>query len=115
MVVRVEGSVVIENGHDLGRGFRGEAAYFHDGRDFGVGRAVWIDENGDRIFSELRGDPAQTGRRITGKVVAGTGRYAKLEGDFTMSWQFVIEAEENTIQGRAADLRGKFRFADSPK
>ena len=48
-------------------------------RALSVGRAVWTDARGDRVFSELRGEPVATGRRIVGTITGGTGRYAGVD------------------------------------
>jgi hypothetical protein len=77
-----------------------------------VGRAVWTDGRGDRIFSELKGEPLQTGRRISGTITGGTGRYAGVTGDYELTWQYVISTEGEIVQGRATDLRGRFRAAE---
>jgi len=108
-IVRVTGAVVIANGEGLSRGFQGEAIFFDDGRGLGVGRAVWTDDRGEKIYSELKGEPAQTGRRVAGAITGGTGRYAGLTGEYTLSWQYVVQAEEGVIQSRSADLKGRFR------
>ena len=74
-----------------------------------VGRAVWTDERGDRIFSDLTGAPVATGNRIAGAITGGTGRYAGAQGTYEFSWQYVIEAEAGAISGRAVGLRGRLR------
>jgi hypothetical protein len=113
--VRVTGSVVITSGEGLGAGFQGEAIYFDDGRGTGIGRAVWTDDHGDRIYSEVKGEPAQTGKRVAGTITGGTGRYARLEGEYSLSWQYVVEAEDGAIQSRTADLEGRFRVGEAPR
>lgn len=109
-IVRFSGAVVLTSGEGLGRGFHGEAIGFDDGRSLSVGRAVWTDERGDRIYSELKGEPLQTGRRVVGTVTGGTGRYARLAGDYTFAWQYVVDAEDGAMQGRTVGLSGRFRF-----
>ena len=52
-----------------------------------VGRAVWTDGRGDRIFSELSGEPLQTGRRISGTITGGTGRMRGVTGDYELTWR----------------------------
>ena len=71
-----------------------------------MGRAVWTDEHGDRIFSRLKGEPLATGRRIVGTITGGTGRYAGLEGEYSFTWQYVVAAEDGAIQGRGGAPRG---------
>ena len=108
-VVAVSGAVVLTNAEGLGRGFRGEAVGFDDGQGSGLGRAVWTDERGDRLFSRLKGEPLETGRRIVGTITGGTGRYAGLEGEYSLTWQYVLSADDGAIQGRAVRLEGRVR------
>ncbi len=92
-----------------GRGFRGEAITFDDGA-VSVGRAVWTDERGDRLFSRLNGDAMRAGRRVVGTFTGGTGRYAGAEGEYAFEWQYVAQGEdEEAIQGRAIGLKGRLR------
>ena len=111
-VVRISGAIMLQDASGLSSGFRGEAIGFDDGRMFSVGRAVWTDGRGDRIFSELKGEALQTGRRISGTFTGGTGRYAGLTGDYELTWQYVVSSEGEIVQGRATDLRGRFRGAE---
>jgi hypothetical protein len=46
---------------------------------------------------------------IEGTILGGTGRYAGATGSYEFSWQFVIESEEGSIQGRAVGLKGRIR------
>jgi len=108
-VVEVSGAVVLTSGEGLSRGFRGEAVGFDDGRGTSLGRAVWTDEHGDRLFSRLTGESLETGRRIVGTITGGTGRYAGLEGDYSFTWKYVLSAEDGVIQGRAVRLEGRVR------
>ena len=75
------------------------------------GAAVWTDENGDRVFSRLKGESLRTGKRFLGTITGGTGRYAGLEGEYSFTWQYVVAREDGAgvIQGRAADLSGRVR------
>jgi hypothetical protein len=92
-----------------GVGFRAEAIAFSHDRHGMVGRAVWTDERGDQVFSELKGEKVITGNRITGTITGGTGRYDGAAGEYGFQWQYVMEAEEGTIQGRAIGLKGRVR------
>lgn len=92
-IVRLSGTVVLTSGEGLSRGFRCEAIGFDDGSDVRVGRAVWTDERGDRIFSAFQGEPLETGRRIVGTITGGTGRYEGLTGEYSLTWQYVVVAE----------------------
>ena len=108
-VVEVSGAVALAKAEGLSRGFRGEAIGFDDGQGVSLGRAVWTDERGDRLFSHLKGEPLETGRRIVGTITGGTGRYAGLEGEYSLIWQYVLAADDGAIQGRAVRLEGRVR------
>jgi hypothetical protein len=107
-IVRLSGAVVLAT-KDLGGGLLGEAIAFDDGQSLSVGRAVWTDTRGDRIFSELKGEPVATGRRVVGTITGGTGQYAGAIGDYSLTWQYVAADLDDVVQGRAVDLRGRLR------
>lgn len=108
-IVHLSGAVAVTTGSGLSRGFRGDAIAFDDGRLLAIGRTVWTDERGDQIFSELRGEPVQTGRRLDATITGGTGRYAGITGSFTFTWQYVVTPGEGTIQSRTTGLEGRYR------
>lgn len=112
-IVRLSGAVVLTGREGLGRGFRGEAIAFDDGQRVSAGRAVWTDERGDRIFIELNGEPVQSGRRITGTIMGGTGRHAGMTGDLAFTWQYVIAGDGTEVQGLAVGLKGRYRAAEA--
>jgi hypothetical protein len=112
-VSNLSGSLLLKAERGLGVGFRAKAITFSDSLTGSVGRVVWTDERGDEIYSELRGDPIASGRRIDGTIVGGTGRYAGVTGKYEMEWQFVIETEEGVVQGRAVGLKGSVRFGEA--
>jgi hypothetical protein len=109
-IVTLSGAVVLAQPGGLSAGFRGEAIGYDDGRGMATGRAVWTDDNGNRVFSELRGDPLATGRRIVGTITGGTGRYQGITGTYELTWQYVVRGEDDVVQGRAVDLRGRARI-----
>jgi hypothetical protein len=78
-----------------------------------VGRAVWTDERGDQVFSELRGETAVTGNRLFGTFLGGSGHYAGATGSYEFSWRFLIEGEDGTVQGQSMDLKGQVRAVAS--
>jgi hypothetical protein len=129
-IIQLSGSVVLtgsgrsgDSGGSGGSGtsgglssaFRAEAIGFDDGDQIGVGRAVWTDTRGDLVFSVLKGERLETGRRITATITGGTGRYAGLTGDWELTWQFVVATDDGEVQGRAVDLKGRFRHAETPQ
>ncbi len=109
-IVDLSGSILLTGERGLGVGFQGRAIAFSDGIASGVGRAVWTDERGDRIFSELHGAAVATGRQIRGTITGGTGRWAGITGEYVFDWRYFIEGE-GRAQGRAVGLRGRARIA----
>ena len=75
-IVHLNGSLLLNGENTLGVGFRAEFLGFTDTQSGMVGRAVWTDERGDRVFSELKGEWVGTGNRVAGTFLGGTGRYA---------------------------------------
>jgi hypothetical protein len=113
-IVKLSGAVRLSTGGDLNRGFRGEVIGFDDARSVRLGRWVWTDDRREQIFGELTGDPLETGGRLTATITGGTGRYAGIEGEFAFTWQYVVSAESGTVQGRAAELEGRYRRVTRP-
>jgi hypothetical protein len=109
-ILDLSGSVLLTGERGLGVGFQARAITFSDGTASSVGRAVWTDERGDRIFSELRGAPVASGRPIVGSFTGGTGRWSGIAGEYAFNWQYVIEGD-GRVQGRTVDLRGRARIA----
>jgi len=113
-LVRLSGAVVLTGNSGLTSGFRGEAIGFDDGNR-GAGRAVWTDARGDRIFSALVAEPLGTGKRVTATITGGTGRYRRIAGEYSLTWQYVVDAGDDAVQGRSVDLAGRFRLEDGEK
>ena len=111
--VHMSGSLLLTN-RTLGVGFRAEFIGFVDSRSGMVGRAVWTDERGDKVFSELKGEWAGTGNHITGTFLGGSGRYAVLTGDYEFQWRYVLAAETGNVSGRTEGFKGRARLAASP-
>ena len=113
-VVSLSGSMVLTGSSGPGAGFRAEAIALGDTATGVVGRAVWTDERGDQAWSEFRGDGTATGARIAGTFIGGTGRYTGATGTYEFTWQYVLEAEDGTVQGRAVGLAGRVRLGSPP-
>lgn len=103
----LSGTLLLSGSGRPGVGFGGEALVLSDTATGMNGRAVWTDQDDNRVFSELRGDGTQRGRRVTGTIVGGTGRYAGATGTYTFTWQYVLETEDGTVQGRSLDVAGR--------
>jgi hypothetical protein len=108
-IIDVRGSMLLAGPGSPGIGFRSEVIALTDTGLGLVGRGVWTDERGDQVFSELAGEGTKAKNRIVGTIVGGTGRYAGATGNYEFSWQFVMEAEDGSIQGRAVGLKGRVR------
>ena len=109
-VVEVSGSLLLSGPSRPALGFRGEAITFADERTGLVGRAVWTDERGDQVFSELAAASVRPEARITGTFVGGTGRFAGATGEYEFGWQYLIESDDGTVQGHTTGLRGRVRL-----
>jgi hypothetical protein len=102
------GSLMLSGPSRPAVGFRANAIVFNDSTTGVIGRAVWTDERGDQVYSELQGPG---GARIVGRIVGGSGRYAGATGAYAFSWRFLIEAEDGTVEGQSMDLSGQVRIA----
>jgi hypothetical protein len=108
-ILQLRGTMLLAGPNRPGVGFRSEAIALVDSATGLVGRSVWTDEHGDQVFSELQGEGTAEHNRITGSILGGTGRYSGATGSYEFSWEWVIEAEEGAIQGRAVELKGRVR------
>jgi hypothetical protein len=113
-IASFDGTLLLAGSLRPGVGFRAEALVLTDSATGMVGRAVWTDEHGDQVYSELRGEGAATGNRVVGTLIGGTGRYSGATGDYEFSWRFVLEAEDGTVQGQSQGLKGRVRFGTPP-
>ena len=107
-VLQLKGPILLAGEGRPGVGFQAETIALTDTATGLVGRSVWTDENGDRVFSELTGTGTSSANRIEATVVGGTGRYAGITGTYSFSWKYVLEGEGGTVQGRAEHLSGRF-------
>jgi hypothetical protein len=108
-IVDLKGTMLLAGPDRPGVGFHSQVIGLVDSATGFQGRSVWTDEHGDQVFSELQGEGTAAKNRITGTILSGTGRYAGATGSYEFSWQWVMEAEDGSIQGRAVDLKGRVR------
>ena len=113
-IIYLSGTLILNSPEGLSLGFRCEAVGFDDGRGLSVGDAVWTDDRGDQIFSEVKGEAVSTGKHVVGTIIGGTGRYAGIAGEYEFDWQYVIQAPEGVIQGRAVHLKGRYHGTAPP-
>jgi len=106
----VKGSLLLAGRERPTLGFRAEIIGFSDSQTGMVGRSVWVDQRGDKAFSELSGESALPGHAIKGRFTGGTGRYAGVTGEYGFTWQRLAESEDG-VSGRVADLSGWARLA----
>ncbi|HOX89564.1 MAG TPA: hypothetical protein PLN55_08120 [Burkholderiaceae bacterium] len=112
-ILDLRGSMLVSSDEAPARGFGVQVIGFSDTESGFVGRAVWTDERGDKLFSALRGQSVQGGARIEGSFLGGTGRFAGAQGSYEFVWRYVLETEEGKVQGRAQDVRGRLRVGGS--
>jgi hypothetical protein len=108
-IVDLRGTMLLAGPARPGVGFHSEVIGLADSATGFQGRSVWTDEHGDQVFSELQGEGTAEKNRITGTILSATGRYAGATGSYEFSWQWVMEAEDGSVQGRAVDLKGRVR------
>jgi hypothetical protein len=109
-VFDLSGSLVLTGGARPAVGFRARAIGLSDAATGMAGHAVWTDERGDEIHSEIRGEAVAGGNRIAGTFTGGTGRYARVSGEYAFHWQYVMESEDGAVSGRAIGLQGRARL-----
>jgi len=109
-VLSLSGSAMLAGPSRPGVGFRTDAVVLTDDATGGLGRAVWTDEHGDQVFSELSGGGPASDGRVHGAITGGTGRYADAKGEYDFAWQYLMQNEDGTVQGRTKDLRGRVRL-----
>lgn len=109
-IATFNGSLVLAGRSRPGVGFRSEAIVFNDTATGMVGRAIWTDEHGDQVFSELRGEGTANSNKIMGTFISGTGRYSGAMGSYEFSWRFLVENEDGAIQGQSVGLQGRVRL-----
>jgi len=104
-----DGSLLLAGTARPAVGFRAEAIVLNDSATGMVGRAVWTDDLGNEVYSELRGDGSATGNSVVGTFLGGTGPYAGATGTYEFSWKFLIENESGTVQGQSVGFKGRVR------
>jgi len=104
-----EGSLLLSGTSSPAVGFRAEAIVLNDSATGMVGRAVWTDDRGDEVYSEMRGDGSATGNRVVGSFLGGTGPYTGATGTYEFSWKFMIENESGAVQGQSEGFKGRVR------
>lgn len=109
-----EGTLLLSGPSRPAVGFRAQAIVLNDTAIGLVGRAVWTNERGEQVYSELTGSGDATGNRIVGTFIGGTGRFAHASGTYEFAWRFVLEGEDGTVQGQSEGLRGRIRFDAGP-
>ena len=108
-IVNLRGSLLLAGAGRPGVGFHSEVLGLSDSASGFSGRSAWTDEHGDQVYSELQGEGTAEKNHIRGTIFGGTGRYSGATGMYEFSWQWVMEAEDGSIQGRASDLKGRVR------
>jgi hypothetical protein len=112
-IIDLHGTMLLAGRGKPGVGFRADVIALVDSATGLSGRAVWTDEHGDQVFSELNGEGDKSSNHIAGTILGGSGRYANASGAYEFSWSFVIDADDGSIQGEAVGLKGSMRFPEA--
>ena len=110
-IIDLKGSLLLAGANRPGVGFQSAVIGLVDTATGLDGRSVWTDERGDQVFSELHGEGTAANNRVTGRILSGTGRYSGITGTYEFSWQRLQQGDDDTVQGRAVDLKGSARIA----
>src|SRR5262249_52363417 len=113
-VVELKGTMLLAGPGRPGVGFLADTVALSDSATGLTGRSVWTDENGDQVFSELVGEGTAEHTPTSGTIGGGTGRSAGATGPYGFSWQYVLQAEDGGVQGRAVELKGRVRVGPPP-
>ena len=108
-IVHLTGPLTLTSGQGIGRGLLGEVIGFDDGAALLVGRAVFTNERSDKIFCRLEAEPIGTSRRARATITGGTGRFERLQGEFSFTWQYVIDSGSGEVDLRAVNVEGRTR------
>jgi len=109
-ILKLRGTMLLAGANRPGAGFHSDVVALVDSATGLQGRSVWTDERGDQVFSELQGQGTAARHQLQGTFLGGTGRYSGVTGSYEFTWQFVMESEDGSIQGRAVDLKGHVRL-----
>jgi hypothetical protein len=108
-IIDWQGTMLLAGPSRPGVGFMAHAIALGDTKTGVIGRAVWTDEKGDQVYSEFHGTGAATGNKIDGTFLGGTGRYTGATGTYELTWQYAVQTDDGTLQGRAVGLKGRVR------
>ncbi len=106
-LVHATGSLVITKGDSLGKGFFGELAAFDDGEGSVVGRVVFSDEGGDKLFARLVADRLGTARHAVGTITGGTGRFSGASGSLSLSWKYIVAGDTADFESIGVAVEGR--------
>jgi hypothetical protein len=113
-IANLSGSLLLSGPSRPAVGFRAQTLVFSDSLTGMMGRAVWTDDRGDQVYSELRGQGTETDNKIVGTFLGGTGPYSGATGSYEFSWRFMLEAEDGSVQGQSVGLKGRISARGTP-
>ena len=106
-IVYLTGPLTLTSGQGIGRGLLGEVIGFDYGAALLAGRAVFTNERGDRIFCRLEAEPIGASRRARATITGGTGRFERLQGEFSFTWQYVVDSGSGEVDLRTVNVEGR--------
>ncbi len=109
-IFKLSGSLLLTGDQRPSLGFKSEVIGFSDTLNGLQARSVWTDAQGERVFSELRGEEVDPGKLVEGRFLGGTGRYAGVSGEYTFTWRYLVDNEDGEVSGRVVGLQGWARL-----
>jgi len=82
-----------------------------DSKTGNVGRCLWTDKDGDKVFIELKGQLAAAGGKSRATFTGGTGKYTGISGGYDVVW--AKGGEEGEPSGGAVffmDSTGEYKL-----
>ena len=98
-------------GRDAGQGIPGRADRIRRRRDALVGRAVFTDEQGDKVFATLKAQPLGTGRTATGDDHGRNGAVGRPRGRLHVLVEVRRRIRRRPIHAFTVNVEGRARKA----
>lgn len=108
---RLTGTLVMQTNQGAFPSFETECIAFSDDTSVGLGRCVWTNTVGDKVFVELQSSGTAGFGPTRGRLVGGTGRFEGISGGFVLEWNYSVSGwEDATLTGHTIRMNGNFQL-----